>query len=649
MTEVGTRSESATPRRHAPAAHDAPPGHRPRLLFFQWDHSPNRGLSDYFVTHMNDHVRCLAEHFDVTVVNHDCDYGEMCDRYRPEVTLFESGYQTFASRRPTIVNVRGNDHVPRLGLHNADAWSDCRSGFLSDMDTWGIDVFFSICATTTEYMPAVSDRMFIWPNFIDPEVFRDYGYKKLVPVTICGQRHESYPWREKVFPLLERMFPAIVCPTFHNGSRLGNRTLSGEAYARALNAAFFSPTCGTVAGEVVRKHLEIPGAGACLITQNSAALREAGFIHMENCVFCEPDTVVEAIDDLLADHDRLRRITESGHRLVHARHTFRHRPQIFQWFQLHRRLEAGKRIVQGGPFADLEIARKPARPAPIFVSRGTHMSALRRAEEDLQAGRTKAARRGFQDCLEYVKYLPEARFGLALCDLQDGRPEKAGTTLAGLIERTVESYGARDPDPVEWVYFIVSVLARGDLERAGRLARWYPAVAHRERRRLEAALRRAGLHCKANGTADRSDRPSIHHPPQRDDEAWAAWLADVLRRSGQPDLARHVAPCDGDAADVARASPQTRSRHITGGDRLLRGLDQALRLPGLSDLRPRVPPAPEFQYFGCLVRNARSKIAGSAPLVGLRKMWRRLRAKKEARWIRQTIRTQGPMTRTLGE
>ena len=185
------------------------------------------------------------------------------------------------SRRLNISNVRVTNGIPKVGLHNADLWSDCRSGFLSDMDQWGIGTYFSICATTHEYMRCIEDQTLIWPNFIDAETFRDYRLEKAIPLMISGQCHEAYPWREKVFPLVGQMFPSLICPNpFHNGSGLSNRTLSGEAYARALNASLFS-TCGTIAGEVVRKHFEIPGSRACLVTEESRALKEAGFVHME--------------------------------------------------------------------------------------------------------------------------------------------------------------------------------------------------------------------------------------------------------------------------------------------------------------------------------------------------------------------------------
>lgn len=615
---------------------------KPRLLFFQWDHSPNRGLSGYFLKHMNDHVRCLGEYFHVTVVNSDCDYSEACDLHRPDLVMFESGYQTFCSRKPNIRNVRANDRTPRIGFHNADSWSDCRSGFLSDMDRWGIETYFSICTTTSEYMPALKDQMFVWPNFIDSRVFRDYGLEKIVPVMISGQHHEAYPWRETVFPYLGRMFPSLVCPTFHNGSSLSNRTLSGESYARALNASLFSPTCGTIAGEAVRKHFEIPGAKACLVTEESAALREAGFCHMENCVFAGPDDVVEILDDLLKDRERLSRITENGYGLVHSRHTERHRPQIYQWFLLQQRLGGDDRIVQKGPFADLTLESRAtfAERAP-FVSKGVFTSTLRRANASLWQAEIGEARRGYDLCLRYIKYFPEARFGLALCDLHSGNPEAAAAILASLIENSMVVYGAADPDPLEWAYFMLCVLARGEIHKARELDRWYPDLAHRERRHVKKAIE---LLCGDGGPSDlppRPDRRSIHSVPDREFTAWAAWLADLLRRCGQADLALRLALAQGERP----LEPATSARRIGARERFLRVVALALSAPGLSRIRPKVPPVPEFAYLQHVALGAKRRMTRGLIAEYLRATWRKRRARKEAAWIR---RSQGSDAASVG-
>ena len=83
-----------------------------------------------------------CEFFEVTVINKDCDYSEICDKYQPNLALFESGYETYISKKIIIKNTHVNPAIPKIGFHNADPWTDCRVGFIGDMDSWDIDTFF---------------------------------------------------------------------------------------------------------------------------------------------------------------------------------------------------------------------------------------------------------------------------------------------------------------------------------------------------------------------------------------------------------------------------------------------------------------------------------------------------------------------------
>ncbi len=66
---------------------------KPKLAFFAFRYD-NR-LPEFIVTHHREHVRCLSEFFEVTVVNQDCDYREICDKYTPDIAVFESGQNIF--------------------------------------------------------------------------------------------------------------------------------------------------------------------------------------------------------------------------------------------------------------------------------------------------------------------------------------------------------------------------------------------------------------------------------------------------------------------------------------------------------------------------------------------------------------------------
>jgi len=150
------------------------------------------------------------------------------------------------------------------------------------MDHWGIGTFFAIATTAAEYTPKISDNLFIWPNFIEADTYRDYGEYKSIPVLFSGNKNALYPWRQKIVRLVSKHYPSLMCP--HLGTALHNsemQVMVGEPYARMLNASAFVPACGTVAKEVVRKHFEIPACKACLITEQSAGLEAAGFCRYE--------------------------------------------------------------------------------------------------------------------------------------------------------------------------------------------------------------------------------------------------------------------------------------------------------------------------------------------------------------------------------
>jgi len=589
---------------------------KPKLVFFQWDHQPNANAAGYLLLHMQQQVKCLSTHFDVVVVNRDCDYAEICERYEPDLTLFESGYRSHGSRRIGIANTNTHIGVPKLGLHNADPWCDRRSGFLSDMEQWGIETYFSIATLAPEYMPELKDNLFIWPNFIDPEVYQDYHQHKIIPVTLTGQVNGLYPWRQKVFPIIRDRYPCLVSPQHTYESKLASQLLSGEAYARALNASLVVPTCGTMAGEVVRKHLEIPGANSCLVTERTAALQAAGFADMENCVFTDHDDIVERLEYLFAHPAEIQRISAAGYNLVHSRHTLNHRPQIYQWFILNSGQRSGEKIIQSGPFGDLIKVQRISQRGSIHVAGGASDRALlKRGDLLLEQGKVEEAKDCYARCLDYVSYLPEAKFRLAVCALHEGSADRAYTLLVNLIKVTMIDYGAADPDPVEWAYFLLALVCKGQLAQARRLQDFYPFLSHDELRRARLVLAQGGREDnwpapERSGTG----RKSIHQLPRRSDPEWLACFADILDRCQQPDLANLLrrGPLDENGTGGRAASRYLRL-DIGWRQRLYASVDDLMIALRLNHLRPNVPPVPEFRYFwhlakGLVPRSQRSPL-----------------------------------------
>lgn len=513
---------------------------KPKLVFFQF--RSGKGVPEFILRHKAEHVRCLEQWFDVTIISDDCDFQQVCERHEPEIAVFESGNNQSNSDRLNIRNIRGVDHVPRVGFHNADGWCETRSGILSDMDHWGIETSFSIALTAAEHNPDIARRLFVWPNFVEPSVFRDYGNPKIVPILITGSQHPQYPWRHKTYRTLTDQFPSLVCPHGGYGSRAAARfMLHGEPYARAINASFFAPTCGTVAKEVVRKHFEIPACRTCLITEESPGLKAAGFVDMKNCVFADHKDVADKVSYLLGHPDELEAICDEGHRLVHSRHTASQRDQIYQWFLFNRTLKPGEQIVQPGPFEPLAVvAAGPEVGNGHIISNGMHLQLLREGDAQLQAGDYAEAERSFIKCSNYMGMLPEAKLKLALCSLYQGHAKAAVRRVLEPIQFTLRGYHAVDPDPVEWAYFIIGLICLGRLRQASARAAQFPDLRHCELDRARAVVSVLSDGARPDGVLEsRSVKPrfSIHHLPQRDISDWVAHISRMLRACGKSTLA----------------------------------------------------------------------------------------------------------------
>ena len=451
---------------------------KPTLVFFQWKHD---GLPKFLQLHTALHVKCLSESFHVILINEDCDYQQICDMYQPDLCLFESGYKSNISRKPIIKNTSAYPQIPKLGFHNGDSWCDCRVGFISDMAHWGIETFFSICTTTAEHTRELSENLFVWPNFIDGDVYRDYGQPKSIPVLFNGLVNTLYPWRQKINRIVSNCYPSLIFP--HLGYESHSPVMfHGEQYARTINASWFSPACGTLAKEIVRKHFEIPGSKSCLVTEKTPSVEAAGFIDMQNCVFADERDILDKLDYLFRKPDELQQIINEGYTLVHARHTLKQRDQIFQWFNLYRNRKSGEKIVQLSPFEPLKVVEKSSgiTNTPI-VCNGLHLVLFRDGDQKLWAGKYQEAEGLYLKCLNYIPWMSEPKLKLAICYLYKGDVENALNWIKHPIQSNLGLYSrAFDSDPVEWAYFIICLLCQGNLNEAIIRASQFPTLYHPE-------------------------------------------------------------------------------------------------------------------------------------------------------------------------
>jgi len=476
------------------------------------------------------HIKCLSEFFKVIVINHDCDYDQICDTHQPDLALFESGYRTYISRKIEIKNTSAFPEIPKIGLHNGDSWCDCRSGFISDMALWGIEIFFSISTTMAEYTPAMSEHLFVWPNFIDSDIHRDYRQSKVIPVLLNGNSNPLYPWRQKIYSKVSGCFPSLIFPHLGYGSN-SPLMFHGEQYARTINSSWVVPTCGTIAKEVVRKHLEIPGCKACLVTEKTPALEAAGFVDMVNCVFANEKDVLDKLNFLFQNPDELETIIDQGYQLAHTRHTLKQRNQIFDWFNLHKNLKSHERIVQRNPFESLQIVEKSSgiKNEPIKCD-GIVLKLLRKGDEKLSAGKYEDAKLLYLQCLDYISWMSEPKLKLAICNLYKGDAFSALNWIIQPIQQSLTFYKAKDPDPVEWAYYIITLICQGKLDDALIQAYQFPLLNHPELDRVRWVIN--NLQDKEASSVSTNNnlhpRMSIHRLPQISMKDWINNLCLML-------------------------------------------------------------------------------------------------------------------------
>jgi hypothetical protein len=500
---------------------------KPRLVFFQWRHE---GLPKFLQLHLQLHVKCLSEFFDVILINESCDYRQVCDKYQPDLTLFESGYRSSISQKITIKNTSAYPEIPKLGLHNGDSWCDCRVGFISDMEHWGIETFFSICTTMADHTLELAQNLFVWPNFIDSDVYKDYGQAKIVPVLFNGYINALYPWRQKIYDIVSKCYPSLIFPHlgYENHSPM---MIHGEQYARTINASWFVPACGTLAKEVVRKHFEIPGSRSCLIAERTPSLEAAGFVDMENCVFADEKDVLDKMDYLFKNTDELEEITNAGYDLVQSRHTLKQRDQILQWYNLNKNLKINQRIVQGNPFEPLSVVEISSGIKNTHITcDGLNLVLMHQADEQLLAGKYDEAEALYLKCLSYIHWMCEPKLKLVICNLYKGNAGEALHWVTGPLHNTLGSYGAMDSDPVEWAYFIISLLCQGNLNMAIIRANQFPALHHPELDRVRWVINYL-QHKRDDNYIEQSKfkaRYSVHQLPKLNFVDWVNNLCSML-------------------------------------------------------------------------------------------------------------------------
>ena len=264
------------------------PFNKPKLIYFSWLIDENIPI---FLLYEPIIVKTLSEFFEVIVIKGDCDYKEVCDTYKPDISLFTSGISLVSARRPDIKNTSAYPDIPKIGLLRSDTFCPCRAVFLSDMEYWGITTFFTFHTSTGEYTPEILDNLFYFPVFVDTDLFYDYGEKKTIPVLFIGTRSKIYPWRHNIKNIVADLYTSLIYRHWGYSEKGAKRMLFGEDYAKLLASSWFVPTCGTMSKYIISRQLEAPAVKSCLITEKTPVVETYGFVDMENCILTDGSDV----------------------------------------------------------------------------------------------------------------------------------------------------------------------------------------------------------------------------------------------------------------------------------------------------------------------------------------------------------------------
>lgn len=439
---------------------------KPKLLIFR--------LPKSIVPVNNHHVffykmdQCYSVNFDLEIIDEKCNYKETIDKVKPDIVLFQfiEGYdQDFP-----IYDYEDN-LIPRVAVALQDPSSTYRSQTFRLMEKYSINDVFFISVEQGENFPEIKDQIFYLPHFIDATKNADYKMHKFNPVLMVGLFESSrkfYEWRSLVRKPVINNFPALYFrhPGYNPKVIIPEPLrVHGEKYFKVLSSSWVALTCGAYKKSLGMKHLEIPAAGTCLVCEPSKTVELHGFKDMESCVFAEPDEIVDKLYYLFENPDIMQGIIDKGYELVHSMHTHKHRPQIWQWYNLMKTKKPNQKIIQPSLFGDLELVDVDS-PRETFHIEGyaTDIKDITSADGLIARKKYVKAEKKAKEVAALGEYIHDAKLRLYLIHMLNGRKEYGFKYLKTIVEFGL---GANTmPDPVNFALFIIHMLSTNQFEKA---------------------------------------------------------------------------------------------------------------------------------------------------------------------------------------
>ncbi len=508
---------------------------RYRALFI--GHKIGKPTAEFQSAIEDEWAETLALHCDVHSIHDDFDYGEVCDKINPDFVVLR-GPGGYRSVPLNITNVDARPDIPKIGFHVEDPHDTARVSFLRLLDHMKIERFFIPGTATFRQSSELASRAFTMGLFVDDTIFREYDLEKLIPVSVFGGLAVPgfYAWRAETCQKIADHFPTMIYthPGYASPVPRHHFPVAGADYAKMLNRSWFSLADPTREAYVVRKHLEIPAAGAILIAPDFPELACYGFRDMENCVLGSGARLFEKIAAVANDPELYAMIRAAGQALVHARHTRKAWRWIVDWYECQRSLRPGEIVQQQGvlgPFravpCDANIPALAAEP----LGDSDFAAAMKKAMGIIvNNGNLLEAEAILKSVAGWLGHLHEPYVPSGLIALLRGQPARAKEMFLNPHAIRTRREGVTDFDPEElaWLWMTGVILSDDSLVNLS-LAE-SEGVRHLSLRRM--AVVQAAMAGKVDQNAGpaltrmKDDRLSIHWTGQLE---WSAWLAVVSR------------------------------------------------------------------------------------------------------------------------
>lgn len=411
-------------------------------------------------------IKAFEVNFSVKIIDYSCDYNEVLEKMEPDLALFHFEEGTIGAIN--ISNVKNNNSIPKTGLATIDSSSVGKGFFYRYMQEYGVDDIFSIEVTTGEVFPEIKDNLFYIPHFIDSDINFDYKLEKNVPILLTGHfESKFYKWRALVKKPLMDNFPTLYFrhPGYYTETDIPKiLRIHGEGYFKILNSSLIVPTCGSFKNTVLMKHFEIPGAKSCLICDENDTVKLHGFKDLENCVFCEPDQIVEKLYYLFNNPDKLLRIIDNGYEFVHLNHTHKHRSQLFQWYQLIKQKKSDQKIIQPTILGDLQLVSTVSPKGTFHIHGANDVKQITGIDKLIGIKSYFKAELEAKSVIEFAEYIHDAKLRLYFIHMLNRRKAYAYFSLKELLNYRIDANIV--PDPLNLTILIIHLLSESKIERA---------------------------------------------------------------------------------------------------------------------------------------------------------------------------------------